>query len=270
MQFRSLLIAAALVASTSAMAAKTQYQAVIRAQLDAVGSDEYISADLFMDGRKGLLELTVQEKMPACAEGMMCIQVMPEPQTYTLEGATSSVDQCGVITTSAQVDNRPSDGAFLSITVRHNQNNTCPTFVALKAIEVHFERKWYSRLNAREEVRSATFASDNVALINPGNKGGDVEFTGEIGKISYADKVLTLDLTYGGGCEEHAFDLKFGECKKVKVFNSTIDECEVTVLHTQGAGDRCRAMITKKHKIDLSGLAQAYIVKIGDKKVLVH
>jgi hypothetical protein len=270
MQIHSLVFAIALSATTSAMAENIRYEAVIRAQLDAVGSDQYTDAHLFMDGRKGLLELTIQEKMPPCAKGETCDQGTLEPQTYSLEGASSSVDRCGIITTTAQVDQRPVDGHFLNITVRHNQNNTCPTFVALKAIEVHFERKWYNRLLGREEVRSGSFASNNVAFINPADKDGDIELTGKVGKIAYADKTLTLTLSYPGGCEDHAFDLKWGECKKVRLLNSIIDQCEVTILHTQGADDVCRALITKKHSINLSGLAQAYIIKIGDKKVLVH
>ena len=270
MIFRNLLIAAALIAPALASAEPTQYDAVLRAQLEPLGSERYLEGSLFMDGRQGLLELTLQEKMPACAEGFMCPQVMPEPRVYALEGATSTVDHCGIITTKASQDDRPVDGTFRSITVRHNQNNTCPTFRALKAIEVVFELAYYDRINGREVSQLDAFETDNVALINPGNKGDDIAFNGQIGKINYNNKILTVELSHSGGCKTHDFDLKWGQCKKVRLMNSVIDQCEVTILHTKGSDDMCKAYITKKHKFDLSGLGQAYVIKIGNKSVLVH
>lgn len=267
---RTLALAGLAALSTLASAAPITYQAVIRAQLEPLGSERYDSAQLYMDGREGKLELTLQGKMPSCPEGRMCAQVMPEPQTYTLEGATSEENSCGIIITTAKADLRPVDGAMTKITVRHNQNNTCPTFRALKAIEVTFERAYYDRLKGQEVHTADSFETDNVALINPAGKGGDVEFQGQVNGVSYENKILTLDLSYSGGCKEHAFDLKWGDCKRTKVLNSAIDQCEVTILHTEGSDDSCEAYITKKHTIDLSGLAQAYVIKIGDKKVLVH
>lgn len=270
MIFRNLLISAALAAPALASAETIQYEAVLRAQFESTTSERYLEGSLFMDGRQGLLEVTLQEKMPACAEGFMCAQVMPEPRTYSLEGATSTVDHCGIITTKTSKDDRPVDGTFRSITVRHNQNNTCPTFRALKAVEVVFELAYYDRINGREVSQLDTFETDTVALINPGNKGGDVEFNGQIGKISYDNKTLTVELSHSGGCKTHDFDLKWGACKKVRLMNSMIDQCEVTILHTQGSDDMCKAYITKKHKFDLSGLAQAYVITINGKNVLVH
>ncbi|RYZ75553.1 MAG: hypothetical protein EOP04_33180, partial [Proteobacteria bacterium] len=169
---RNFILSAALILPASAFAETIEYQAVIRAQLSPVNSAEVLEGSLFMDGRQGLLELTLQSKMPACPEGHACIQVMPQPHVYTLEGAVSTVDHCGIITTKAEIDNRPVDGAYTSITVRHNQNNTCPTLVALKQIEVQFQSTWYDRIQGREVSRSEYLDSDEVALINPGNKGG--------------------------------------------------------------------------------------------------
>ncbi len=268
--FGKLVMASALAISSLATAAPVDYQAVIRAQLEPMNSERYLEGNLFMDGRKGALELTVQPKMPECKEGMMCAQVMPEPVTYNVEGAKSTVDHCGIITTTAARDDRPVDGALVKITVRHNQNNTCPTFRALKAIEVVFEYSYYNRIQGGEVNQLDLFETDNVAFINPGNKGQDQAFQGQIKSANYKDKTLTLELTHAGGCAKHAFDLNWGECKKVKVLNSTIDQCEVTLIQTAGADDKCEALVTRKYQIDLSGLAQAYIIKLGDKKVLVH
>lgn len=267
---RNFILTAALVIPASAFSETIDYQAVIRAQLTPVSPSEVLEGNLFMDGRQGLIELTLQNKMPPCPEDRMCIQMMPQPETYTLEGAVSTVDHCGIITTKAEIDNRPVDGMFNRIIIRHNQNNTCPTFAPLKQIEVQFEGAWYNRIEGREVVRSEYLASDDVAFINPGNKGGDVVFRGQVNDLSYADKKLTLNLSHSGGCRQHAFDLKWGECKKVKLYNSIIEECEVSILHTQGSDDMCKAFITKKYEIDLSGLAKAYLIKIGGKKVLVH
>lgn len=270
MIFRNLLIATAMVAPSLASADPIKYEAVLSAQLEPMTAIRYVEANLSMDGRKGLLELTVQPKMPVCAEGSMCIQLMPEPQTYTLDGASSTVDHCGIITTQASRDDRPVDGTFRQITVRHNQNNTCPTFRPIRAIEVELEVAYYDRINGGEVSQQDSFETDNVIFIKPSSKGNDVEFNGQIGSALYNKKALSLELTYTGGCKTHDFDLKWGECKKVRVMNSLIDQCEVTVLHTQGSDDLCKATITKKHKFDLSGLGQAYIIKIGEKKILVH
>jgi hypothetical protein len=144
-----------------------EYQAVIRAQFEAGNSTRYDSGSLFMDGRKGLLEITLQPKMTPCAEGRMCAAVMPVPFTVSLEGAVSTVDHCGIITTSVMKDQRPVDGAMTKITVRHNQNNTCPTFRALKAVEVVYERAYYDRINGKSVSEIDNFETDTVALIKP-------------------------------------------------------------------------------------------------------
>lgn len=242
--------------SQAAPAKPISYQAVIRAQLAPLASERFEGADLYMDGRAGQIDLTLHK-------------AGEESQTITLEGARSVVDECGVIITSKEEDMRPVDGAYTKIAIRHNQNNTCPTFRPLKAIEVNFVQAYYNRFKGEEVRTEDSFESDDVAFINPGNKG-DVEFQGTVNSLSYDNKMLTLNLSYSGGCKTHAFDLKWGECKKVKLLSSVIDQCEFTVLHTEGADDSCKAFVTKDHQIDLSGLAQAYIVKIGSQKVLVH
>lgn len=144
-----------------------EYQAVIRAQFESENSARYDSGSLFMDGRKGLLEITLQPKMTPCAEGRMCAAVMPSPFTVSLEGATSTVDHCGIVTTSVMKDQRPVDGAMTKITVRHNQNNTCPTFRALKAVEVVYERAYYNRIEGKSVSEIDNFETDTVAFIKP-------------------------------------------------------------------------------------------------------
>ena len=156
-------------ASLPAMAARKSftYQAVIKAELLAKYSDRYLGGKLFFDGRKRLVQLELQPKMPACAEGRSCAQVMPEPISYELRHAKSTLDSCGIIQTVAQVDQRPVDGIFLKVTIRNNMNNTCPTLVALPALDVNLEQKYYNRLEGREVSTFDSFIAKDVALIKP-------------------------------------------------------------------------------------------------------
>ncbi|RZA16682.1 MAG: hypothetical protein EOP10_24145 [Proteobacteria bacterium] len=246
------------------------YQAVIRADLTAKVSPNYTGASLHVDGRTGVLDLTLQPKMPECAEGMMCAQVMPEAVSYTLENATTETDSCGIIRTRALVDNRPSDGIYLSVIVNNNRANTCPSFVAMAAMDVIVEKKYYDRFAGQEVSQIDTFEADDFALINPAGKDQEYVFNGQLVSAKYQDKTLSLKLSHSGGCKQHAFDLKWGECKNVKLLNSVISECNVEILHTQGSDDMCKAFITQTYKIDLSGLAQAYIINLNGTRVLVH
>lgn len=255
-------------AAAKGKASNSVYQAVIHAELGAKNSTNYTGGSLNFDGRVGQVELTLQPKMPACPEGMACAQVMPEPVSYLLEGATTEIDNCGIIRTRVQKDDRPVDGIFLSVIINNNRNNTCPTFVALPALDVIVESKYYNRLKGGEVSQLDTFEASDFMMINPGSK--DVAFTGKVLGARYKNKILDLKLQYSGGCQEHAFDLKWGECRDVKVLNSVISECAVTILHTQGTDDSCEGSITKTHSIDLSGLAQAYIINLNGTRILVH
>ena len=252
----------------SAYAKSSVHQAVIRAELFPKNSDHYTSAAIGIDGRKGLVDLTLQPNMAPCAEGMMCAQVMPEPLSYTLENATTEIDECGIIRTRAVLDQRPFDGVYISLVAANNTNNTCPTFVALPALDVTVEQQYFDPFKGTTITQVDAFEATDVAMINPGSK--DVEFTGKVMSARYQNKKLALKLSYSGGCQKHAFDLKWGECKDVKLLNSIISECAVTILHTEGAGDACEALITKTHTLDLSGLAQAYIINLNGTRVLIH
>ncbi|MBC7531140.1 MAG: hypothetical protein H7318_06140 [Oligoflexus sp.] len=261
-------LASPTLAAAKGKASGSVYQAVIHAELQAKNSTTYTGGTLDLDGRVGQVELTLQPKMPACAEGMMCAQLMPEPISYVLEGATTEVDHCGIIRTRVQKDDRPVDGMFLSIIINNNRGNSCPTFAALPALDVIVEKKYYNRIQGGEVQQLDTFEAADFAMINPGTK--DVAFTGKVLGARYKNKKLDLKLQYSGGCQDHAFDLKWGECKDVKILNSIISECAVTILHTQGADDTCEALVTKTQTIDLSGIAQAYIINLNGTRVLIH
>jgi hypothetical protein len=127
--------------------------ATIQAQLDAKNSERYSSATITYDQTQHTIELSLQPKMPACADGMMCIQVMPQPIVYLLEDVRSETDGCQVVRTSVQFDQRPVDGIYLKLQFNDNRNNTCPTFVALAPVDAYVEQAYYNRLKGKE-VRS--------------------------------------------------------------------------------------------------------------------
>src|SRR5689334_2939539 len=104
-------------AGAKGKAADSVYEAVIRAELEAKHSDIYSGGTLQLDGRVGLIELSLQPKMPACAEGMMCAQVMPVAEDYVLEGAKTEIDHCGIIRTRVEKDDRPVDGIYFSVII---------------------------------------------------------------------------------------------------------------------------------------------------------
>ncbi len=257
--------------SSTAFTAPITYEAVYRAELTSKTSKAYTGGSLSVDGRTGVVSLTLQPVMPACGEGMVCAQRMPEPIEYTLENAKTEEDHCGIIRTKASFDQRPVDGIFLQVTINNNGNNTCPTLVALPALDLIVEQKYYDRLKGTEVRRVDTFQADDVALINPGPKNPPVTlFEGKILGALYNSPNLDLKLQYAGGCKDHAFELQWGDCKRVKALNSYIKECSVSLVHAKGADDSCEALITKTHTIDLSHLGAAYIINLNGTRVLVH
>lgn len=140
---------------------------VIRAELESVSSERYLGGNLYFDGRKGLVDLTLQPVMPVCPEGMACAQVMPEPISYQLENAQTETDSCGIIRTVAFLDERPVDGIFMKVSFNNNRNNTCPTFAPLAALDVIVEQAYFSRLEGKEVETVDTFKAEDFALIKP-------------------------------------------------------------------------------------------------------
>ena len=100
-------------------------------------------------------------------------------------------------------------------------------------------------------------------------KPEDQTFTGEVASAYYAAGTLTLGLRYGGGFEEHKFDLKWGACDRVVIYNAEVKRCEVEVLHVQGKNDPGRAWLDEEVEFKVDRDA-AYLLDIQGIEVLVH
>ncbi|MFY7927908.1 MAG: hypothetical protein ACOVS5_03475 [Oligoflexus sp.] len=146
---------------------KPGFEGVIRAELNAESSNSYSSASLYLDGRKGVVELSLQPVMPHCPEGLMCAQRMPEPISYSLDHAQTEIDECDIIRTTARIDQRSVDGVFLQVVISNNRNNRCPTFAPLPALSVVVEQSFFNRRQGREESSVDTFTADDFAMIKP-------------------------------------------------------------------------------------------------------
>lgn len=140
------------------------FQGVIRAdELESVTSAAFKGGSLFLDGRKGLVELTLN---PVCREGLECEN--PEAETFIFENARTEINDCGIIQTVASFDDRPVDGIFMKVTINYNSNNTCPTFAPLNTLDVVVEKAYYSRFEAKYVETVDLLKADEIALIKPG------------------------------------------------------------------------------------------------------
>jgi len=86
-----------------------------------------------------------------------------------------------------------------------------------------------------------------------------------LSEMSIDGSTLTLDASYGGGCEEHAFQL----CWDGSVMESDPVQINVALIH-DGNGDSCEAEVTETLSFDLStaGLSgQVVMVNIGDESL---
>ena len=65
---------------------------------------------------------------------------------------------------------------------------------------------------------------------------------------------IEIEVTYGGGCKEHKFDLKVGAC-----IETSPVQCVATLVDLTD-NDVCRALVTKKITIYLKdvGLTESY------------
>lgn len=278
MRFASALIVclfASLPAIAQSAPAKFFYKGLYQTELNGTSSSNYLGGSIAINGKNRSIELTLQGKMPECAEGMMCIQVMPEPVTYVLEGSKSYYDGCGALVTEASYDQRPVDGIYLKVTVRDYANNkggvadACFSKVAVAPTEVTVEQDYDSYLvkdsRTIDGFRGEALTEVAEPVLTP------VPYAGPINKISYSKskKSLVVNLSYSGGCREHEFALEWGTCKEAKVGRRLVKECAVTLVRTKGQDDYCEAFITRDHSIDLSQLGAPYIINLEGRRILV-
>ncbi len=95
-------------------------------------------------------------------------------------------------------------------------------------------------------------------------------------RVNLENMTLEVDLSFGGGCEEHVFDLQMGMC-----LESFPVQCEATLLHSTKSGnpDFCEAYLhqTAVFSLEEKGLLDSYysrasltILGSGDSKASVR
>lgn len=119
----------------------------LTASLSTVSSQQFSSGTVTFNRVRGDVELTLYPFPPECPEGMMCIQKMPDPVVLSMTDAQTEINECGIVSTVAVIDNRPSDGSLQKVIVHDNRNNRCPTFLPLATLDVIYETSAFSRID---------------------------------------------------------------------------------------------------------------------------
>jgi hypothetical protein len=95
-----------------------------------------------------------------------------------------------------------------------------------------------------------------VTLLSIVAFGASVGHAASVHKASYDPKteIISVDVSYGGGCKEHVFKLQVGACME-----SYPVQCTVTLIDTT-SGDFCEALISKTvtFKAAQYGLTDSY------------
>lgn len=86
--------------------------------------------------------------------------------------------------------------------------------------------------------------------IDESNNMKDIGDSYQIQKAIIEDDQLWLTLTYGGGCEEHQFQMLFDNAYSEGETDKSI---QLTLYHN-GNDDRCRSIVTQNLRFDLKSL----------------
>ena len=95
------------------------------------------SGHVTVDLTAGQISLFLQPAFH-CPDGLVCIQVMPEPIIIDLPIVETVVNECNWTVYTAKVDKTPVDGLLEIITVSDYSKNTCPTIMALPETAVNY------------------------------------------------------------------------------------------------------------------------------------
>lgn len=101
------------------------------------------------------LTLTLNKSMPKCAQGMMCIQVMPAPMIVTLDVVTVERTKCSVVYTATTPTNVKSMISEV-VTVEDYTDSTCPITIASVGL-VTYKVRGVSSLTKQPETATANF-----------------------------------------------------------------------------------------------------------------
>jgi hypothetical protein len=75
-----------------------------------------------------------------------------------------------------------------------------------------------------------------------------------VDKLTLVNDEAQLAVTFGGGCEAHAFDL----CWDGAFLESFPVQARLTLVHTRGADDACKALVQRHLSFNLESLREAY------------
>lgn len=82
------------------------------------------------------------------------------------------------------------------------------------------------------------------------------------GRVNWVNKIIELDVEYGGGCGDHQFSIEPGRC-----FESYPGQCFAKLIHI--TNDTCEALIFKRLEFPLSQFrfarGGAYLTIYGDR-----
>ncbi|MCB0282726.1 MAG: hypothetical protein KDF60_09125 [Calditrichaeota bacterium] len=81
----------------------------------------------------------------------------------------------------------------------------------------------------------------------------------DIKNVSISKDILSIDVQFGGGCEDHLFDMFTASA----FLESNPVQADLKLVHN-GLDDPCDALISKTVKFDLTPLKKAYITSYGN------
>lgn len=160
------IIAVLFSVSATATSLKTQLSArLLRHDFDQnspLASMQIVQSDIVIDFNKDKIALNFIFPW-SCPVNAYCALVMPSRE-FEVEYLEVETDECNISTFSAQIDQRPVDGAYQKITVRDFSRNTCPYIMVYPYIEtsIEFEQKFYDRVNAKEVHYKHHFTAEKL------------------------------------------------------------------------------------------------------------
>lgn len=98
-----------------------------------------------------------------CPANALCALVMPT-RTFTVQYITSEIDECNIISYTAESDKRPVDGSYERITIRDLSRSTCPRIMIYPPLHttIEYEVKFHSRLQGKEVHYKHFFTAEKL------------------------------------------------------------------------------------------------------------
>lgn len=243
-----LVLASAVVAQSVAADEGFYTGGAYRSDLTVNNSERFVGGEVSISGDVQSMKLKLDTNGPFS-------------ETFKFENVKFETTYCGIVESRAMRNDQAFDGPITKVLVRDFSNNWCFDYNGI-TVKVKQESV---RIEGGVVTMDSFYGPALELIANP----VDQTFEGEVVSAYYAAGTLTLGLRYGGGFEEHKFDLKWGACDGVVIYNAEVKRCEVEVLHLQGKNDPGRAWINDEVEFKIDRDA-AYLLDIQGIEVLVH